>query len=271
VVARAVAEFDAGHLAEARALFAQAHELWPSARTLRTLGMTAFELRMYPRALEELQAALSDPRRPLPDQQRSQVASLIERTRAFVGRYRLQLSPAEAVLSVDGVVRAAGPGPLVLELGDHSLLARAQGYSELRRVLSVQGHEDEALPLMLERLAAPAALLAKPTALDPASAISEAATPNHTPAWIAFGVAAVGGVTGCVTGIVAFTKKHEAGETGKTIADVSTVAFIVAGSAAALGAVLWFTAPEPTREQATHARRLRPSIGLGSLSIEGQL
>jgi tetratricopeptide (TPR) repeat protein len=272
VVARAVAEFEAGHLAEARALFAHAHALWPSARTLRTLGMTAFELRMYPRALEELQAALVDPRRPLPEQQRSQVESLIEQTRAFVGRYRVQLSPPQAVLSVDGAVHAAEPGPLILELGDHSLLVRAQGYSELRRALSVQGHEDQALPLTLERLAVATAPAEKPKALDPASAVTEAAQPNHTAAWIAFGVAAVGGVTGCVTGIVALTKKHEDVETGKTVADVSTGAFIVAGAAAALGVVLWVTAtPEPTHENPTHARLLRPAIGFGSLSIAGQL
>lgn len=52
--------------------------------------MTAFELRMYPRALQELQASLDDPRRPLPVEQREQVTRLIEETKAFVGRYELQ-------------------------------------------------------------------------------------------------------------------------------------------------------------------------------------
>src|SRR6185436_3881290 len=73
VVARAVAEFDGGRWAEARSLFLQAHALWPSARTLRTLGMTSFELRNYARALEELETSLRDERRPLPDDQRRQV------------------------------------------------------------------------------------------------------------------------------------------------------------------------------------------------------
>src|SRR4051794_41142067 len=79
LAARAVAAFDAGHFAEARALFLRAHELWPSARTLRTLGMTAFDLQMYPEALRELQAALADQRRPLDAAQRTQVAELIKR------------------------------------------------------------------------------------------------------------------------------------------------------------------------------------------------
>ena len=51
---RAIVEFEAGRFAEARALFMRAHEIWPSARTFRVLGMTSFELRSYVRALQEL-------------------------------------------------------------------------------------------------------------------------------------------------------------------------------------------------------------------------
>lgn len=149
VVARAVAEFEAGRWEEARALFLRGHELWPSARTHRTLGMTSFELRTYALALQELQAALDDARRPLDDTQRLEVEALIERTRAFVGRYRVSVTPADAELLVDGRPTELGDEQLVLEVGDHELIARAPGHGELRRKLRVQGREDEEIALSL--------------------------------------------------------------------------------------------------------------------------
>jgi len=153
VVGRAVVEFDAGRWAEARALFLRAHQLWPSARTLRTLGMTSFELRAYAQALTELQAALDDPRRPLSDEQRAQVSTLIDQARAFVGRYQVAVTPSTAELLVDGAPRAlAADGVLLLEVGRHELRARASGYSELVRTLDVLGREDETLALELRPL-----------------------------------------------------------------------------------------------------------------------
>lgn len=149
VVARAVAEFEAGHFAEARALFLRAHELWPSARTFRTLGMTAFDMRMYVRALDER-------RRPLTAEQRAQVEALLEQTRGFVGRYRVQGVPRDATLWVDGELRPLKGAPLVLAVGEHVLTVRAPGHTELRRVLVVQGRDDETVELHLEPDAAPA-------------------------------------------------------------------------------------------------------------------
>lgn len=162
VVSRAVSEFDAGRWAEARALFLRAHELWPSARTFRTLGMTSFELRAYVQAASELRSALDDPRRALPNDQRAQVAALLEQTRAFVGSYRVRLSPASAELQVDGVpVPLSADQTLVLEIGRHELRARADGYRELMRRVDVQGREDA--PLALE-LQPDRSVAAKPTA-----------------------------------------------------------------------------------------------------------
>jgi len=63
----AAAEYDAKHFAEARALFRRAHELEPSARTWRGMGMAAFELRDYVKSLRALEASLVDSRLPLSD------------------------------------------------------------------------------------------------------------------------------------------------------------------------------------------------------------
>ena len=167
VVAEGVSEFAAGHWAEARAAFLRGHELWPSARTLRSLGMTSFELRAYARAAIELQAALDDTRRPLSPEQRTHVGALLEQTRAFVGRFRVQLSPSDAQLLVDGAPFAGAPPiVLVLEVGRHELVARAPGHEVLRRPLDVQGHEEAAIVFELQ----PSAIAGGAAAPSPAAA-----------------------------------------------------------------------------------------------------
>jgi hypothetical protein len=161
IVERAVVEFDAGRFAEARAFFLRGHELWPSARTYRVLGMTSFELRHYALALQELEAAISDTRRALGDEQRTEVMRLIEQARGFVGRYRVHVSPPDAQLMVDGEVTSLpSDGTLRLEVGSHELLLRAEGHGELRRRLIVDGGEDEAVSIELTPLTPMAAAIA---------------------------------------------------------------------------------------------------------------
>jgi hypothetical protein len=213
VVARAITEFAAGRWAEARSLFLRGHALWPSARTLRSLGMTAFELRDYPRALVELQAALDDTRRPLSDEQRAQVTSLIEQTRAFVGRYRVRLSPARALLLVDGDARELETdGVLLLGVGRHELVVRSEGHRELQRVLDVHGDEDQELTLTLQpiQLALPPA--ARPLAVTTAApdrapqAPANAADGARVWTWVAGGAALA---LGAASAVLWFESKAE--------------------------------------------------------------
>lgn len=203
VVTDAVAEYDRGNWAEARASFLRAHELAPSARTWRTLGMTAFELRDYAQAMRELAAALSDERRPLDADKRAEVEALLERTRAYVGRIRVALDPPDAALFVDDRPAAREEdGSLLLPLGEHVLRAEAAGHSSRTRRLTIQGREDESVELRLDP-ALPAA--AAPTATTaPAAATTGAGTEfvddtgGLTWTWVAaagavaFGGAAIG-------------------------------------------------------------------------------
>lgn len=191
-VADAVSEYDRGNWAEARALFLQAHALQPSARTLRTLGMTAFELRDYPSAARELQAALDDPRRPLDDRLRAEVEALLDRTLAFVGRFQVSLDPANATLSVDDQpLRLASDGSLVLGVGKHTLRATAVGRAPAQRTLQVEGHEHSSVELRLvAEVPAPAMPIAH-VALSASEAPSAAAeAPVRTWTWAAAASAA---------------------------------------------------------------------------------
>jgi hypothetical protein len=146
----AVSEYDAHRYEEARALFRRAHDISPNARTLRGIGMADFELREYVEALRSLEAALVDKRRALTPSQRQQVENLVERTRAFVGRFFLKLSPKEIVLHVDGAPAAIETdGSLLLSFGRHALLAEATGSASENREINVIGGERQELSFQL--------------------------------------------------------------------------------------------------------------------------
>lgn len=149
-VALAVAEYEAGRWAEARALFLVAHGFRPNARTWRALGMTAYALRQYPDAVRELAAALVDRRDPLAPPLRQEARDLLERANAFVGCYRVRLDPAEARLRIDGAeARLERNGALLLSVGPHQLEVDADGYRQAGRPIFVEGRDGEVLSFRL--------------------------------------------------------------------------------------------------------------------------
>lgn len=132
------------------------------------LGMTAFNLALYPAALRELSAALTDPRRPLAGSLRRQVEELRKRSEAFVGRYRVSREPASAELRVDGLVTLIErDGSLLLPVGKHQLELEAPGYAAFTRTLLIEGGEDEVLVLRMRSLVAATGLVAPPPASGP--------------------------------------------------------------------------------------------------------
>lgn len=114
----ALAEFEIGNWEEARALFARAHEIRPSARTYRGIGMAAFEARDYLHALSQLRAALSDQRRPLNEAQRRQTESLVERALGFLDRVIVVPESLDAEVRIDGAPTAReADGSVLVDLG----------------------------------------------------------------------------------------------------------------------------------------------------------
>ncbi len=151
----AVAEFAVGHHAEARALFRRAHASYPNARTLRGIGMCAFELREYADAVHTLSAAMSEERRALTEEQRLQVQATLTRAEAFVGRFAVTV-PEGTALFVDGATSPSElepDGSLVLGLGPHVVRLRRDGAVIAEERVDVQGGERAQLALAV---AAPA-------------------------------------------------------------------------------------------------------------------
>lgn len=158
-IQEALGEFADGHFQEARALFLRAHALQPSARTLRGLGISAFELRLYDDAVRQLEGALASQVKPLDGALRSETQQLLERAYVFLGRYDLRMQPSFAHLVVDGVESDLRAGQrLLLSIGRHQLEATAPAYESDKRTLDVAGGERTQLSFTLTKLPAPPVL-----------------------------------------------------------------------------------------------------------------
>jgi hypothetical protein len=152
----AVAEYDAHHFEEARALFRRAHQLAPSARTWRGIGMAAFELRDYVKSLRALEASLVDWRSPLTGAERDEVQALAARARVFVGHFVIHLSPKEAVLRVDDAPTTLDDGDiLMLESGRHVLTALGDDRRTETREINVVGGERREISITLPPMPRP--------------------------------------------------------------------------------------------------------------------
>jgi len=155
-VDEAMAEYELRHFAEARALFARAHQIQPNARTLRGLGVVAFELRMYVECTERLAAALASRERPLTGDLRRETERLLARASQFVSELSLSITPADTGLSVDGGPYAPPPtSALKLQAGDHVLELRAKERRPERHELTLIGGERTTLRITLEPLPPP--------------------------------------------------------------------------------------------------------------------
>jgi hypothetical protein len=152
LIGDAVAEYEAGHYQEARALFRQAHDKSPTARTLRGIGMASFELRDYVEAVRALAASLRDQRRPLTAEQKRHAEALLARASTFVGRFTMKLKPAGASLFVDGRPAELEPeNVLLLPFGRHQLSLRCASCSpaEKDEDIVVTGGERKDIELAL--------------------------------------------------------------------------------------------------------------------------
>jgi hypothetical protein len=162
LVADGVAEFGRGNWSEARAFFSRAHALKPSARTLRSLGLVAYELRNYVEAEAFLSGALSEPVHPLTPELRTETEQTLAKARTLIGRFTLRVTPADARVTVDGRPPVLREGVLVLDAGPHQVLAQRAGYLDGELRIDVRGGEEQPLELQLQQ--APLAVTSAPAA-----------------------------------------------------------------------------------------------------------
>lgn len=152
IIRKALVEYNAGRWDEARSLFERAHAINPNARTLRGMGRAAFESSDYVSTLKYLKQALEDDRKPLNDAQRIETQGIISQAENFVGRFKLRLFPTDASLVVGGYRPVFEGNELLLNAGEHDLIAKADGYQEQRLHINVQGGRKGELEFRLKKV-----------------------------------------------------------------------------------------------------------------------
>ncbi len=273
MLSQALAEFELGNWTEARALFERAHELEPSARTLRAIGLCAFEEKRYVSSVLYLESAMEDPRAPLDEEQRRQLSDVLHRARAFVAQYTLVLIPEDAVLRVDGSPPVLVNGKLMLDPGEHELTLSADGYHEAQRRIMAQPREHLTVSIGLTPLVPIVAEVpnASPSVAIDAAPIVEVPGLNRRQ-WYGIGAGGLGVAslaTGIVLGVVAKNRSDDSGcesgacstraavrknDSALRFAHSSTVTLAVGGAALAAGAFLFFWPEARKREKASSAR-----------------
>lgn len=297
LIASALDEYELGNYEEARSLFERAHASEPSARTLRGIGMAAYQARRYVVALGYLQAALADQRKPLTPPMRREVQSALDAAQGFIARYELQLDPSEASVAVDGEVVSASEGFLLLDPGEHELVVNADGYkTEVRHIKATSGRRGR-----IELRLTPSSSEASVATADSASAAPHTMRPQDEgkPSGVrvplalkaltigSLSLAVAGGVVGTVGGLKAVEEERalarvcpdktcpseKSGQLsdGKRWAAISTASLVVGGvglAAGIVGIVLWVR--HTRRSGETRRASLEPLLLARGLGVRGR-
>jgi hypothetical protein len=279
-IRNAVEEFERGNWAEAKLFFSDAHKLCPSARTLRGLGLVAYELRDYVSASDLLAEALASAVRPLSPEMRQPTQQVLDQSRRFEGRLEVALTPSNALFKIDdeAALRAAS-GPVRLNPGPHRITASLGGFGDETRQVNIEAGGLTRLAIVLRRTLvveqqpAPARTAEEPRDDGPGLGTQKIL------ALVAGGVGIVGIGVGTAFGIMTLSNHAEAekycngaectdvrgieaGNDAHTTGTVSTVAMIVGIAGLAGAATLWFTAP-------SEETRAGLAIGPGAVQLGG--
>jgi hypothetical protein len=292
----------ANDIARACTKFGESYKLDPSAGTLLNLGLCheseGKTASAYTELNESVSRAIRDQRPEREKLAREHIAAIVPR----LSKITIEVDPAnpEGVeLYVDGspLSKAAWGVAVPFDPGDHVVEAKAPHRLPYRTTLALGGDAAAARVSIpkLESEPAPPPVTAVVVAPVPAPAPTQGAAPpppvpnlQRTLAWSAVGVGAVGVVTGSLFGLLAISKWSGAASTcpngvcpnaadkagfagAGTLADVSTISYVIGGIALAAGGVLLITAPRASSPSS--AWRFGPLFGPGAagLRIEGAL
>jgi tetratricopeptide (TPR) repeat protein len=215
-IRRALSEYSLGHWSEARAFFATAHALQPSARTLRGLALASYELRSYVEAIGYFERALADKTQALEGRMRDEAEQFLSEARMFVTNVTVHLDPSHAQLKVnDRVMELPADRTLRLDPGTYAFSAEAEGYEQANQNVITRGAA-EPLTVSLQLKAATPALSEAPSSGSPAfvqTAPPETPRSNLGP-WIVIGASAAVAIAGGVFVGVAAANKSSAESPG---------------------------------------------------------
>jgi hypothetical protein len=281
LVQQALHEYELGNFSEAKAFFSQANDLSPNARTLRGLGMSSYELRNYVEAIDYFQKSLDSSERALTVRMRSEVSQLLQQARGFVTRLELSVQPSTADVRIDTrPVSKDADGFVLLDPGQHELVAEAADYESTTRTIRTDGGEKLTLNVVLHAVGKPdVAETHAPEA--PAQSSVAIATPlsSESPSavgpWILIGssaaVAIAGGVFIALWAKDTHTVEHPATNPAPMYANVAaaesrTVPFsaigfsaLGVGVAGLIAGIVWKVSQTGTEQQPSAQLDIGPS------------
>jgi hypothetical protein len=264
VLRQALEEFDRGNWVEARAHFERAHAMHASARTLRAIGLCAFEEKQYVLAVKSLMQALDHREKPLTERQRKEVLQAIARASSFIARYTLELSPEDARVQVDGASASVDSGVLLVDPGKHDLVVSAPGYETAQHTIVAQPNTPGSLRITLQSAKQePIVEATLAPAVEPQRATQEPATERDesgftTWQYVGIGSGALGVVglglslyftldasatydeSGCAEGGCRDRAAQELNEDALAAGDLATVFGVSGAVALGAGALLFF-------------------------------
>lgn len=152
-----VAAFDAGDFAAARAAIEESYRLYPSLRTLFSLGLCHHALGEYGPALRSLEQYLREAGPDAPPELRGRAEELVAQMRAELGRLEIRVNVDGVEILVDGEVLGRSPlsGPVEVGPGWHVVEARHEAWAGAPQRVNVAAGSAASVALALEPVTPP--------------------------------------------------------------------------------------------------------------------
>jgi hypothetical protein len=256
--------------------------------------MCSFNLGDYTDAVYQLEQALVDSRKPLSEEQLAHTRDLIGKANARVGRFRLRLTPPEAVLRVDGNAPLILEGnELLVEAGQHEIEARAPGFLMARSSVRAEGGDRTTLVfhLMRDEYAVADTQQTSPRSVaENAAAREQSGSSNgwvRTVGYVSLGVGAASLLGFAVTGALALADENKLQDRCpdeqcsemyrstvqryNTMRTLATVSLIAGGALTVLGGTLLIAGPSAQPSERARKKSVEPLLGLGVVGVRGTL
>jgi tetratricopeptide (TPR) repeat protein len=148
----AIKLYEDGDYTLALAEFERVYELVPDYRVLYNIGQVSMQLGRYARALRTLREYVSRGGQELPSDRRSSVQADLASLEARTATVKLDVKPEGTEVSIDGAVVGKSPlaEPLVVDVGERTVQARATGYVSVGQTLTLAGGDWRQITLTLE-------------------------------------------------------------------------------------------------------------------------
>lgn len=290
IIDEAVHEYDLERWSTAIELFQKANAIKPNARTLRGMGLAAYEDQRFVDAIRWLSESLEHPVQPLNALMRDEIKPVLEHLKGLVGYYKLDRAPATLDIEIDGRSANVQQGKLQLDPGEHRLVATAKGFEPQERELSVKAGDNGILGITLDPIAPsftpPAETRVAARRSDNSQRLSDTGgTRSEVVPWVLIGTGASLAVAGGILFGIALNDKYQTEETtnGWTSKNDDAVKNVPIYSAAGIGlaaagvvsatigiVLLASSGSDGEKSADTSAKRgFHLRAGLASLSISG--